>query len=176
MRRRYKKPQHQQQYFRTNHTIRARELRVIDDQGEFVGVLPLQEALTRAVEAGLDLVEVAPNADPPVAKIIDLNKFLYQQSKKKREQKPTKTGEAKEVWLRPFIAEHDLASRAERGKELLEEAGKLKIVVKFKRAELRKRDFGYSTLNKFIRMVGVSEPDKPPKFLGQQLIATISKK
>lgn len=176
MRRRYKKPQHLTPYYRINQSIRARELRVIDDQGEFIGILPLSDALSRASEAGVDLVEVAPNANPPVARIIDLNKFLYQQSKKKREQKPTRTGEAKEVWLRPFMAEHDLSSRAERGKELLDEAGKLKIVVKFKRNELRKRDFGYGVLNKFIQLVGVEAPDSPPKFLGQQLIATISKK
>lgn len=179
MRRRYSKSHYQSEpQHNRNLRIRARELNVIGPDGSQIGILSRDEALKRAQDEGLDLVEIAPNATPPVAKIIDYNKFIYQQNKKRREnKKPTKkSGEAKEVWLTPFIAEHDLVSRAERGKELLQESGKLRIVVKFKRREMRKIQFGHDVIKKFIELSGSSDPDRPPQFLGNRLIATVSKK
>jgi len=162
--------------FRLNHQIQASEMRVIDEEGKQMGLLKRQEAMQKAEELGVDLVEIAPNAKPPVAKLIDYNKFVYQQSKKKRLGKPTRSGDMKEVWLTPFIAAHDLASRTERGKELLAESGKLKVVMRFRRPQMSKRQFGEQVMKKFIEALGEVSLDKTPHFEGMRLVATISKK
>lgn len=175
MRKNYNRPQ--QVHFWRNDRIRAKELRVIGPDGELIGVMNKYDALDKARDLGLDLVEVAPNAKPPVAKIVDYNKFLYDQNKKKREsKKATKSGDVKEIWLTPLMAEHDLATRAERGKELLAESGKLKVTVRFRRQQLRHREFGFDTLNQFVEKVGNAALEKKPQFLGNRLVATISKK
>jgi translation initiation factor IF-3 len=177
LKRRYNRPQQTQVHYWTNERIRANELRVIDSEGELIGVLSKYEALNKAREMGLDLVEVAPNAKPPVAKIIDFNKFLYEQNKKKRESKKTsRSGEVKEIWLTPLMAEHDLNTRAERGKELLAESGKVKVTVRFKYAQLKHREFGFNTLNQFVEKIGDAVLEKKPMFQGNRLIATISRK
>lgn len=159
-----------------NHRIQVKELRVLDERGGQLGVLSLSEALSKAEEAGSDLVEIAPNAKPPVGKIIDFNKFMYQLNKKKRKSKPTKSGDIKEVWLTPFIAAHDLQARIERGKELLAESGKLKVVIRFRRPQLSRRQFGEQVMEKFIAGVGEVNIEKPPHFEGTRLIASVSKK
>ncbi|MBI4136711.1 translation initiation factor IF-3 [Candidatus Roizmanbacteria bacterium] len=175
MRKRFYRPQQPQ--FWTNERIRSRELRVIGSDGELIGVLSRDEALSRARQAELDLVEVAPNAQPPVAKIVDYNKFLYEQSKKKRESKKgTKSGDVKEIWLTPLMADHDLSTRAERGKELLIESGKLKVTVRFRRQQLRHKEFGFDTLNQFVEKMGNAVLEKKPQFLGNRLVATVSRK
>ncbi len=128
------------------------------------------------MEAGVDLVEVAPAAKPPVAKIIDYNKYIYQQSKKKRAGTKTKSGDVKEVWLTPFMAANDLEVRISRGKELLDESGKLRVVMRFRRPQISRRQFGEQIMAKFIQGLGDVNLDKPPRFEGMRLIAAISKK
>jgi len=175
LRRNYNRPQ-QIQFWR-NERIRASELRVIGPDGVLIGVLNKYDALEKARELNLDLVEVAPNAKPPVAKIVDYNKFLYEQNKKKRESKKgTKSGDVKEIWLTPLMADHDLSTRAERGKELLAESGKLKVTVRFRRQQLRHREFGFDTLNQFVEKIGNAVLEKKPQFLGNRLVATVSRK
>jgi len=178
LRRRSKKPQTQQfPQYSVNFHIRAPELRVIGPAGEQLGVLSRQEAIHKSQELNLDLIEVAPNAEPPVARIVDFNKFMYQQSKKRREsKKQSRSGDVKEIWLTPFIAPHDLNARAEHGKKLLKESGKLKIAVRFKRRELAKRQFGYQVIDDYVKLLGEVSLEKTPMFLGNRLIATVSKK
>ena len=106
---RYNKNKKQRKFYRTNERIFASELRVIDSEGKQVGVLKKFEALEKARTLGMDLVEIAPTAKPPVARIIDFKKFLYQEEKKKREEKKkSKNSETKEIRLGPFIDDHDL--------------------------------------------------------------------
>lgn len=142
-----------------------------------MGIFSRQDALGKAREQNLDLVEIAPMAKPPVAKIIDFKKFLYQEEKKKRRQKTkSKSAETKEIWLSPFIGEHDFNLRAERGKELLQEGGKLKIVVRFKGRQITKKNFGFEVMNKLINSLENAKVDRPPRFEGRNLVAIVSKK
>ncbi|MEK7186840.1 MAG: translation initiation factor IF-3 [Patescibacteria group bacterium] len=112
---------------RTNHAIRAREVRVIGPKGENYGVLSLEEALRKASESGLDLVEISPNANPPVAKIADLGKFLYEESKKQRQSKKSRSVEVKTVQVKLGTGEHDLALKAKKTSEWLTEGNRVKI-------------------------------------------------
>ena len=112
---------------RTNHAIRAREVRVIGPKGENYGVLSLEEALRKASESGLDLVEISPNANPPVAKIADLGKFLYEESKKQRQSKKSRSVEVKTVHVKLGTGEHDLALKAKKTSEWLTEGNRVKI-------------------------------------------------
>ncbi|MBI4130419.1 translation initiation factor IF-3 [Candidatus Roizmanbacteria bacterium] len=177
LRRKFNQPHQQIPFFRINHRISAKEMRVIDHEGKLIGVLSKEEALQKAHETQMDLVEIAPRAVPPVAKIIDFNRFLYQLNKKKRKSsKAGRSGETKEMWLTPFIAEHDLAARVARGKELLKESGKLKAVIRFRRRQLSRREFGFKVMEKFIQELGEVSIEKAPHFEGMSLVATITKK
>src|SRR5688572_24731538 len=113
--------------------------------------MPKYEALQKAKDEGLDLVEVATHANPPVAKIIDFKKFLYQEEKKKREEKKkAKVSETKEVRLGPFMSDNDLQVMVRRGREFLEDGDKVRLVVKFKGRQITRTEFGYQVVNKFV--------------------------
>ena len=163
-------------YYRINERIQAPELRVLDSEGKQVGVLSKQEALTRAQEEGLDLVEIAPNAQPPVAKIIDYKKFLYQQAKKKQEEKRNaKSTETKEVRLGPFMDDHDLQIAANRATTFLENGDKVRFVVKFRGRQITRPEFGYQVINKITeRLDPISKIEREPKLEGKQLITIVS--
>lgn len=164
-------------FWRVNQNIQARELRVVDAEGKQLGLFSANEARQMAQEQDLDLVEIAPNAKPPVAKIIDFTKFRYQQEKKEREarRKEKKGSEQKEVWLTPFIGDNDYQTRLERVREFLEEGHKVRIVVKFKGAQMAHREFGYGIAKKVVQdtkeKAGV---DQEPKFIGRQLIMMLT--
>lgn len=118
--------------YRINEEIQAAEVRVIGPDGDNLGVLPLQEALRRAAELNLDLVEVAPNATPPVARILNFGKFIYEQEKKERQaRKAQKVIEVKEIRLRPKTNEHHLAFKVRDIQHWLEEGNKVKVRVRF---------------------------------------------
>ncbi len=120
-------------HWRLNEQIPAQELRVLDFEGKQIGVLKKEEALKLAKEAGVDLIEIAPNAAPPVAKIIDFGKFKYQEEKKLKEmQKKSKPSELKELRFTPFIGEGDYQMRLKRIDEFFKERHKVKIVIYFK--------------------------------------------
>ncbi|OGH47146.1 MAG: translation initiation factor IF-3 [Candidatus Levybacteria bacterium RIFCSPLOWO2_01_FULL_39_10] len=176
MRKRFNKNNKFGRYYRTNNRIFAQELRVLDESGKQIGVISKNEALNIAREANLDLVEIAPAARPPVARIIDFNKFLYQEEKKKREQrKKSKTGDTKEVRLGPFMNAHDLETMTKRTREFLEDNSKVKLVVRFKGREMGHPEFGYKVIKKAIESLSdISKVDREPKFEGRQLIAMIS--
>lgn len=162
-------------YYRLNYNIVSPTLRVLDETGKQIGVFSKDEALRRAREQGLDLVEIAPKAQPPVCKIIDFKKFKYLESKKEREnKKKTKNVELKQITLSPFIQEHDLLTKAARGKEFLKDGNKLKLIVKFKGRQLAKKEFGFSIINKFIESIReFGTIERPVHLEGPMVVASL---
>lgn len=163
-------------YYRTNERIYAATLRVLDSEGKQIGVLGKFEALKKARELNLDLVEVAPMAKPPVARIIDFKKFLYQQAKKKREEKKkNKVSQTKEIRLGPFMNDHDLQVMVRRGKEFLGNGDKVRLVVKFFGRQIAHPEFGRNVLDKVVvSLSDISKLERDPHFEGKQLIAILS--
>ena len=162
--------------WRINEQIHAPKVRVIDEKGKQIGILTRDQALEKAKKEKLDLVEVAPKAKPPVAKIVDLGKFRYQEEKKLRaEKKKGRSGELKEVRFSPFIAENDYQTRLERIKEFLNEKNKVRMVVKFKGRQMGSKQFGYKLLERILGDLGENVTiDMEPKFLGRHLMMVIS--
>jgi translation initiation factor IF-3 len=146
-------------------------LRVIDKDGKQVGVLSLEEALARAREEGIDLVEVAPSANPPVAKLIDFKKFRYEENKKQRlSRRNTHESSTKEVWLGPLMSDHDLDNRIRRAKVFLADGDRVKFTVKFSGREMAHPEFGHRVLEKTKeKLVGIALQDGTPRFLGRNL-------
>lgn len=135
--------------FRTNKQIRASKVRLIDNQGDQIGIVDIEKARNIAKEKESDLVEVAPGAKPPVVKVMDYKKFLYEQEKKQAKvKKKTQGGEQKEIQLSPFIGEADLKYRLKKAKEFAEENNILKIVLKFKGRQITQKKFGYELLER----------------------------
>jgi len=163
-------------HFRTNERIFANSLRVLDSEGKQIGVLSKFDALAKAREEGLDLVEIAPAAVPPVAKIIDYNKFLYQMAKKKAEEKKkAKVSETKEIRLGPFMEDHDLEVMRRRAEGFLEDGDKVRLVVKFKGRQITHPEFGFQIVKKFAqRLASVAKIEREPRLEGKQLIAILS--
>ena len=162
--------------WRTDNQIRAPEVRVIGQDGKQLGVLKLAEAQSLAKKAGLSLVEIAPKATPPVAKIVDYSKFRYQEEKKLKDQlKKVKGGEVKEIRFSPFIAENDYNIRLKRIREFLAERNKVRLAVVFTRRQMGSKPFGYNLLERVVRELGEAiAVDMQPKFLGKHLIMVIS--
>ncbi len=173
---RYNKNKTVNKFYRTNERIFASELRVLDSEGKQIGVLKKFEALNIAREQGLDLVEVAPTAKPPVARIIDFKKFLYQEEKKRREEKKkAKNSETKEIRLGPFMDDHDLDTMVRRAREFLEGNDKVRLVVRFKGRQMGHPEFGHQVIRKAIDSLSdVSKVDKEAHFEGRQLITMLS--
>ena len=141
---------------RTNHAIRAREVRVIGPKGENYGVLSLEEALRKASESGLDLVEISPNANPPVAKIADLGKFLYEESKKQRQSKKSRSVEVKTVQVKLGTGEHDLALKAKKTSEWLTEGNRVKIDLFLPgRAKYLDEKFLHGRMERMLKLISV---------------------
>jgi translation initiation factor IF-3 len=163
-------------FWRTDYQIRAPSLRVIDSEGKLIGVLTKDEAIRKAKEAGLTLVEIAPNAIPPVGKIVDFGKFRYAEEKKARaQQKKVKGGEVKEIRFSPFIAENDFNVRIGRIKEFFADKNKVKVVVVFKGPQMRVKHTGYTLIAKIKDVFGDTIiTDMEPKFLGKYLVTVIS--
>lgn len=164
-------------YWRINQNIQAREVRAIGPDGKQLGIFSVSEALKEAEKAGLDLVEIAPHANPPVVKIIDFAKFRYQQEKKERDarKKEKKGRESKEVWLTPFIGTNDYQTRLEKIREFLIQGSKVRVVVRFKGNQMGRRQFGYEVSGKVVVDVqDIGGIDQSPKFLGRQLIMTLT--
>jgi translation initiation factor IF-3 len=135
--------------------IRVREVRVIDEEGQQLGVLAIQEALRIARERGLDLVEVAPNAAPPVCRLLDFGKFQYERQKKEREaRKAQKVIEIKEIRLRPRTGEHDLDVKVRQTLEFLAEGSKVKVAVRFRGREITHPEVAREQLTEFATKVG----------------------
>lgn len=163
-------------FWRINENIRVPEVRVIGSDGKQLGILKTSEAIRQAREAGLTLVEVAANANPPVARIVDFGKFKYQEERKfKKQQLKAKGGELKEVRFSPFIAEADYQTRLKRVREFLAEKNKTKIVVVFKGRQMESKPLGYKLIERIFAELGKTITiDMPPKFLGRHLTTIIS--
>jgi translation initiation factor IF-3 len=162
--------------WRIDNQIRAPEVRVIGKDGKQLGVLKTAEALSKAKEAKLSLVEIAPRAQPPVVKITDYSKFRYQEEKKYREQqKKVKGGELKETRFSPFIADNDYNTRLKRVREFLAGRNKVRLVVVFTGRQMGSKPFGYNLLDRIVRELGETiTVDMQPKFLGKHLMMVIS--
>jgi len=135
---------------RINESIRVREVRLIDGDGTQVGVVPIEQALRMAKEQAFDLVEVAPEARPPVCRIMDFGKFLYQQKKKTHDsRKKQKQFQVKEVKFRPNIDDHDYDFKMRNARRFLDEGDKVKATVQFRGREMSKPELGLKLLKKF---------------------------
>lgn len=146
----------------------------MDEAGKQIGVVSKLEALQKAKEAGIDVVEIAPNAKPPVAKLIDFKKFKYQEAKKEREnRKSQKNVGVKEIRLRPFIGVHDFNTRLARGKEFLGEGNQLKLSVFFKGREITRKEFGYQVVKRYIEQLSSIKVVREPHMEGRTLVAMV---
>ena len=161
---------------RTNEQIRVPRVRLIDENGEMQGVVQTREALQKAQDAGLDLVEISPNADPPVCKILDYGKFRYQEQKRKNEaRKKQKVVEIKELKLRPTIEQHDLDVKLKAAFRFLEEGDKVKFTLRFRGREMSHRDLGIKVLDRVKEALGDKvRIDQEPKFEGTLVIMVVS--
>ena len=154
-----------------NDEIRAAEVRVIDETGEMRGVMSLDDALALAEQADLDLVNVSPNAEPPVCKILDYGKFRYEQQKKEKAAKKNQhVTEIKEIRLSPSIEDHDVDVKAKTAIKFLQDGDKLKVSLRFRGRERDYTQLGYEVMQKFAEIVsdyGVIE--KEPKMEGRRM-------
>ena len=161
-----------------NQKIRAREVRVIDPDGKQIGIIPTPKALEAAAEAGLDLVEVSPNANPPVCKIMDYGRYRYEQTKKKQEaKKKQSTFQLKEIKVRPKTGEHDLQVKIGHIKKFLEKKDKVKVTVMFRGREITLSDLGKAVLERIVEETKeIAMLEQEPKFEGRILVMILAPK
>jgi translation initiation factor IF-3 len=163
---------------RINEGIRVREVRLIDADGNQKGIVPTIQALQMAREAGLDLVEVAPQAQPPVCKILDYGKYKFELEKKTREaRKHQKQIRIKEIRMQPKIDEHDLEFKTRHVQEFLDEGNKVKVTVRFRGRELAHTEFGRQVLDRILQMLGDSFIlEKPAQMEGRTMSLLLNPK
>lgn len=161
---------------RINNRIRAREVRVVDGDGKQLGVMPTHKAIQLAKQQGVDLVEVAASAQPPVCRIIDFGRYSYEQSKKEKEAKKHQhANKVKEVQLRPNIDPHDLDFKLQHAIDFLCEDMKVKVNLRFRGRENAHKEVGMETVRKFITAVGPwGHADMQPKLQGRAISAMLS--
>jgi len=163
---------------RINDEIGVPRVRLVDENGEMVGVVGRNEAIAMAVDAGLDLVEIAPNADPPVCKILDFGKYKYEIQKKKNEaRKKQKVIEVKEIKLRPSIDDHDYDVKMRSMNKFIEEGDKVKVTMRFRGRELAHQELGMNVLIR-VRddLEEVAKVEQMPRMEGRQMTMVISPK
>jgi len=163
---------------RVNEAIRVPQVRLIDEDGENVGVVTARDAMQRAENAGLDLVEISPNADPPVCKILDYGRFKYEAQKKKNEaKKRQRVIEVKEIKLRPNIDEHDYVVKMKNCHKFLSEGDKVKVTLRFRGREMAHQDLGMKVLIR-VRddMAELAKVEQLPKMEGRQMIMVMAPK
>ncbi|MDR0389554.1 MAG: translation initiation factor IF-3 [Spirochaetaceae bacterium] len=163
---------------RINEQIRVREVRLITDEGEQQGIMPTIQALEMAKAQALDLVEVAPQASPPVCKILDYGKFKFENEKKVREaKKRQKLLKLKEIRMQPKIDDHDLDFKSKHVKEFLAEGNKVKVTIRFRGRELAHTELGLDVLNDVLKRIeGDYVMDKPPAMEGRFMSMVVSPK
>ena len=161
-----------------NEQIRAKEVQLIDEEGNKRGTISLQEALDIAYEKKLDLVLVAPNTQPPVCKIMNYGKYKFEQAKKEKEaRKKQKTAEIKEIRITPNIEQHDFEFKAKNARKFIEDGNKVKITVRFRGRELNYVKLGEETLNRFIEALSdISSAEKKPILEGKNMFIILAKK
>ncbi|HEY4044857.1 MAG TPA: translation initiation factor IF-3 [Rhodopila sp.] len=161
---------------RVNEEIRIPQVRLIDQDGEMQGVMSAREAMQRAFQVGLDLVEISPNADPPVCKILDFGKFKYEQQKKRNEaKKKQKIIEIKEIKVRPNIDENDYQVKMRAMKSFIEEGDKVKVTLRFRGREMAHQDIGVRVLERIrAEMDTTSKVEQMPRMENRQMVMVLS--
>src|SRR5499426_168303 len=161
---------------RVNEEIRVREVHLIDKDGGNRGTVPISEALAKAQEAGLDLVEISPNATPPVVKILDYGKYKYQEQKKQAEaRKKQKVVEVKEVKFRPMIDDHDYDVKMRSMRRFFEEGDKVKVTLRFRGREMAHQELGVQLLDRVKGdTANLAKVEQEPKFEGRQMIMVLA--
>jgi translation initiation factor IF-3 len=161
-----------------NRNIRAKEVRVIDPDGNQIGVIPTYKAIAVANDFGLDLVEISPNANPPVCKIMDYGRYKYELTKKRQEAKKKQTTfQLKEIKLRPKTGEHDLKTKVNHIKKFIEKKDKVKVTIIFRGREITLSQLGRELLERVIKETEeISSVEQPPKFEGRTMIMVLSPK
>ena len=161
-----------------NEAIRDREVRLIGENGEQLGILPIARALEMAEEAGLDLVKIVPNAQPPVCKLMDYDKHRYEQSKREKElRKNQKTIEVKEVQLSATIAENDVAIKAKNAVKFLQDGNKVKVSIRFRGRQITHTEIGTQVMNDFVeRVKDVAVVEKRPMLEGRHMLMILAPK
>ncbi|MBX5454668.1 MAG: translation initiation factor IF-3 [Acidobacteriia bacterium] len=161
---------------RVNEEIRAPQVRLIDQNGVMLGVMSAREALQRAYQAGLDLLEISPNADPPVVKILDYGKYKYEQQKKRSEaRKKQKVIEIKEIKVRPNIDENDYQVKLRAMKAFLAEGDKVKVTLRFRGRELAHQELGVKVLERIrADLDGQTKVEQMPKMENRQMVMVLS--
>mgnify|MGYP006062392249 FL=1 len=160
---------------RSNNRITSPEVQVINSDGENLGVLNLQEAISKAKDENLDLIEIAPNARPPVCKIMDMGKYKYDQQKKlNKAKKKQKKIELKEIKLRPVTEVHDYTFKIKNAQKFLSKGDKVKFTIRFKGREMQHAKLGNDLMEKIkIDMETIGKVELQPKFDGKQMIMVI---
>jgi translation initiation factor IF-3 len=161
---------------RVNEEIRVPQVRLIDQDGEMQGVLTAREAVQRAYAVGLDLVEISPNAEPPVCKILDFGKFKYEQQKKKNEaRKKQKVIEIKEIKVRPNIDENDYQVKMRAMKSFIEEGDKVKVTLRFRGREMAHQDIGIKVLERIRSEMDITtKVEQMPRLENRQMVMVLS--
>jgi len=163
---------------RVNEEIRAAQVRLIDQDGEMQGVMSAREALARAYDVGMDLLEISPNAEPPVCKITDFGKFKYEQQKKANEaRKRQKVVEIKEIKVRPNIDDHDYEVKMRQMKGFIEEGDKVKVTLRFRGREMAHQDLGVKVLERIrTEMAEATKVESMPRLENRQMIMVLAPK
>ncbi|MDD3678646.1 MAG: translation initiation factor IF-3 [Patescibacteria group bacterium] len=153
---------------RINHQIRAPKVRLIDSDGTQIGIVSISEALLKAEESGLDLIEISPNLEVPVCKLMDYGKYKYDLDKKEQKAKKSRAqNEVKGIRLSVKIGKHDFDTKAKRAKEFLEKGHKISLQLRFKGREMIHRDLGEKVLRDFADSLGETITEQEPKMLGR---------
>ncbi len=161
---------------RVNEEIRVPQVRLIDQDGEMLGVMSAREALSRAYAVGLDLLEISPNADPPVCKILDFGKFKYEQQKKRNEaKKKQKIVEIKEVKVRPNIDENDYQVKMRAMKSFIDEGDKVKVTLRFRGREMAHQDIGVRVLERIRdELEAQTKVEQMPRMENRQMVMVLA--
>ena len=161
---------------RVNDEIRAQQVRLIDQDGEMQGVMTARDAWLRAQSVGLDLLEISPNADPPVVKILDFGKYKYEQQKKRNEaKKKQKVIEIKEIKVRPNIDENDYQVKMRAMKSFIEEGDKVKVTLRFRGREMAHQDIGVRVLERIrSEMDPTTKVEQMPRLENRQMVMVLS--
>ncbi|HOK22724.1 MAG TPA: translation initiation factor IF-3 [Candidatus Hydrothermia bacterium] len=164
------KKRNKEEPYRVNERIRAYEVRVIGPDGKHLGIVKTKEAIKIAHEIGLDLVEVDPNANPPVCKILDYGKLKYEEQKKQKEAKKKQLGEVREITMGPRILDHDLEVKLKKAREFLELGNKVRIKIMFRGREMAHLEWGDELFKKITaRLEDSAQVEVPPKMEGRNL-------
>ena len=161
---------------RVNEDIAVPEVRLIGEEGEQIGVVEIKDAIERAYDIGLDLVEIAPNSDPPVCKILDVGKLKYQEQKKRNEaRKKQKTIDIKEIKLRPNIDIHDYDVKMRNARRFIDDGDKVKVTLRFRGREMAHQELGAQVLERVRNELdAIAKVEQMPKMEGRQMVMVVA--